>query len=179
MPSIAYYRNYGKTFKKPRRPFEKERLDAELKVRGGGATRGEVRLALAAGRLLQAQMPRGAWDGSRLPQLWQHNGWRERLGADSAAALLLRNGPAHCGSSPWRGGATAMATAWQQRRQAFCCCVAAAAAGVVHCSPSHVGASCCEPQPAHPRRARQLWKAAAWAAWRSSLPLLERPASPA
>lgn len=35
MPSIAYYRNYGKTFKKPRRPFEKERLDAELKVRGG------------------------------------------------------------------------------------------------------------------------------------------------
>lgn len=34
MPSIAYYRNYGKTFKKPRRPFEKERLDAELKVVG-------------------------------------------------------------------------------------------------------------------------------------------------
>ena len=33
MPSIAYYRNYVKTFKKPRRPFEKERLDAELKVR--------------------------------------------------------------------------------------------------------------------------------------------------
>ena len=25
MPSIAYYRNYGKTFKKPRRPFEKVR----------------------------------------------------------------------------------------------------------------------------------------------------------
>ncbi len=34
MPSIAYYRNYGKTFKKPRRPFEKERLDAELKIVG-------------------------------------------------------------------------------------------------------------------------------------------------
>jgi len=34
MPSIACYRNYGKTFKKPRRPFEKERLDAELKVVG-------------------------------------------------------------------------------------------------------------------------------------------------
>merc|ERR1711908_224323 len=31
---IAYYRNYGKTFKKPRRPFEKERLDAELKIVG-------------------------------------------------------------------------------------------------------------------------------------------------
>lgn len=34
MPSAACYRNYGKTFKKPRRPFEKERLDAELKVVG-------------------------------------------------------------------------------------------------------------------------------------------------
>jgi len=40
MPSIAYYRNYGKTFKKPRRPFEKERLDAELKVRAAAAHSG-------------------------------------------------------------------------------------------------------------------------------------------
>ncbi|KAJ6743238.1 30S 40S RIBOSOMAL PROTEIN [Salix viminalis] len=29
-----FYRNYGKTFKKPRRPYEKERLDAELKLVG-------------------------------------------------------------------------------------------------------------------------------------------------
>ncbi|GFP81856.1 40S ribosomal protein s9-2 [Phtheirospermum japonicum] len=28
------YRNYGKTFKKPRRPYEKERLNAELKLVG-------------------------------------------------------------------------------------------------------------------------------------------------
>merc|ERR1712032_1235291 len=34
MPKIAYYRNYGKTFKKPRRPFEKERLDSEMKIVG-------------------------------------------------------------------------------------------------------------------------------------------------
>jgi len=34
MPSSTYYRNYGKTFKKPRRPFEKERLDSELKIVG-------------------------------------------------------------------------------------------------------------------------------------------------
>eukprot|EP00891_Asterochloris_glomerata_P007342 jgi/Astpho2/7342/e_gw1.00114.158.1_t len=34
MPHVAYYRNFGKTFKKPRRPFEKERLDAELKLVG-------------------------------------------------------------------------------------------------------------------------------------------------
>ena len=34
MVHTAVYRNYGKTFKKPRRPFEKERLDAELKIVG-------------------------------------------------------------------------------------------------------------------------------------------------
>merc|ERR1712048_960505 len=34
MPKISYYNNFGKTFKKPRRPFEKERLDAELKIVG-------------------------------------------------------------------------------------------------------------------------------------------------
>nr|BAA78592.1 40S ribosomal protein S9 [Chlamydomonas sp. HS-5] len=34
MPKIGQYRNYGKTFKKPRRPFEKERLDGELKLVG-------------------------------------------------------------------------------------------------------------------------------------------------
>lgn len=34
MPKIGFYRSYGKTFKKPRRPFEKERLDAELKLVG-------------------------------------------------------------------------------------------------------------------------------------------------
>ncbi|KAL6757083.1 ribosomal protein S9 component of cytosolic 80S ribosome and 40S small subunit [Haematococcus lacustris] len=34
MPKVGFYRNYGKTYKKPRRPFEKERLDAELKLVG-------------------------------------------------------------------------------------------------------------------------------------------------
>ncbi|XP_024371220.1 small ribosomal subunit protein uS4z [Physcomitrium patens] len=34
MVHVASFRNYGKTFKKPRRPFEKERLDAELKLVG-------------------------------------------------------------------------------------------------------------------------------------------------
>merc|ERR1712226_858103 len=34
MPKIGFYRNYGKTFKRPRRPFEKERLDSELKLVG-------------------------------------------------------------------------------------------------------------------------------------------------
>mmetsp|Transcript_14684 Transcript_14684/g.52849 ORF Transcript_14684/g.52849 Transcript_14684/m.52849 type:complete len:255 (-) Transcript_14684:260-1024(-) len=34
MPSSTFYRSYSKTFKKPRRPFEKERLDNELKTVG-------------------------------------------------------------------------------------------------------------------------------------------------
>lgn len=34
MPHSSYYRNYSKTFKRPRRPFEKERLDSELKIVG-------------------------------------------------------------------------------------------------------------------------------------------------
>ncbi|CAN6585186.1 unnamed protein product [Malus baccata var. baccata] len=31
---VSFYRNYGKTLKKPRRPYEKEWLDAELKLVG-------------------------------------------------------------------------------------------------------------------------------------------------
>ncbi|PIA25537.1 hypothetical protein AQUCO_11100009v1 [Aquilegia coerulea] len=34
MVHVSFYRNYGKTFKKPRRPYEKERLDTELKLVG-------------------------------------------------------------------------------------------------------------------------------------------------
>ncbi|KAI3990245.1 hypothetical protein MKX01_037584, partial [Papaver californicum] len=34
MVHFAVYRNYGKTFKKPRRLYEKERLDVELKLVG-------------------------------------------------------------------------------------------------------------------------------------------------
>ncbi|KAG6770374.1 hypothetical protein POTOM_026055 [Populus tomentosa] len=34
MVHISFYRNYWKTFKKPRCPYEKERLDAELKLIG-------------------------------------------------------------------------------------------------------------------------------------------------
>lgn len=34
MPKISIHRNHGKTVTTPRRPFEKERLDAELRIIG-------------------------------------------------------------------------------------------------------------------------------------------------
>merc|ERR1719383_342338 len=34
MPASTFYRNYKKSFRRPRRPYEKERLDSELKVLG-------------------------------------------------------------------------------------------------------------------------------------------------
>merc|ERR1712072_1030229 len=34
MGGLKSYRNHGKTFRKPKRPFEKDRLDAEMKVIG-------------------------------------------------------------------------------------------------------------------------------------------------
>ena len=34
MPKTSFLRNYSKTSKTPRRPFEKERIDGELKLVG-------------------------------------------------------------------------------------------------------------------------------------------------
>ena len=34
MPHSSFYRNHGKTARAPRRPFEKERLDNEMKLIG-------------------------------------------------------------------------------------------------------------------------------------------------
>lgn len=78
MPSTAFYRNYGKTFKKPRRPFEKERLDAEMKLLGEFGLRGKreiwrVQLALSKIRTaartlltLDAKDPRRIFEGEAL-----------------------------------------------------------------------------------------------------------------
>ena len=57
MPTIGYYRNFGKTFKKPRRPFEKERLDAELKLVGEFGLRNKRelwRVQMALSKIRQA-----------------------------------------------------------------------------------------------------------------------------
>uniref|UniRef100_A0A0E0NVT2 Small ribosomal subunit protein uS4 N-terminal domain-containing protein n=1 Tax=Oryza rufipogon TaxID=4529 RepID=A0A0E0NVT2_ORYRU len=44
MVRVSFYRNYGKTFKKPRRPYEKERPDAELKLYGEYGLRSKCEL---------------------------------------------------------------------------------------------------------------------------------------
>jgi len=57
MPHVSYYRNFGKTFKKPRRPFEKERLDGELKLVGEFGLRNKRelwRVQMALSKMRQA-----------------------------------------------------------------------------------------------------------------------------
>merc|ERR1712216_192136 len=83
---IRFYRNYGKTFKKPRRPFEKERLDAELKLVGEFGLRNKrelwrVQMALskirnAARELLTLDMkdPKRIFEGTALMRRMQRYG---------------------------------------------------------------------------------------------------------
>ena len=86
MAKIRFYRNYGKTFKKPRRPFEKERLDAELKLVGEYGLRNKrelwrVQMALskirnAARELLTLDMkdPKRIFEGTALMRRMQRYG---------------------------------------------------------------------------------------------------------
>ncbi|KAJ1401634.1 Ribosomal protein S4/S9, N-terminal [Sesbania bispinosa] len=61
MVHVSFYRNYGKTFKKPRRPYEKERLDAELKL-VGDRIRNNARSLLT----LDEKNPRRIFEGEAL-----------------------------------------------------------------------------------------------------------------
>jgi len=57
MPHSSFFRNHGKTARSPRRPFEKERLDAEMKLIGefGLKNKREVwRVQLALARIRKA-----------------------------------------------------------------------------------------------------------------------------
>ena len=86
MAKIRFYRNYGKTFKKPRRPFEKERLDAELKLVSEFGLRNKrelwrVQMALskirnAARELLTLDMkdPKRIFEGTALMRRMQRYG---------------------------------------------------------------------------------------------------------
>lgn len=90
MPSIAYYRNYGKTFKKPRRPFEKERLDAELKIVGEFGLRNKRELWR-----VQVRCARGACD--RRASAWAPgeactSAWSGRHGRMERARARLAQG---------------------------------------------------------------------------------------
>ncbi|KAK2076637.1 40S ribosomal protein S9-2 [Prototheca wickerhamii] len=89
MPKIASYRTFGKTFKKPRRPFEKERLDAELKTVGEFGLRNKrelwrVQLVLSKFRsrarellTLEEKDPRRLFEGEALMRRMYRYGFLE------------------------------------------------------------------------------------------------------
>jgi hypothetical protein len=142
MPSTSFYNNYGKTFKKPRRPFEKERLDAEMKLLGEFGLRAKreiwrVQMALskirtAARTLLtmDEKDPKRIFEGEALLRRMYRYGLLVRRCSRAQGHLRLRwrGGPKPCSlgfqpAAPAGGDGLSAARLWQ--RGALGCCAAA------------------------------------------------------
>jgi len=105
MVHVVVYRNYGKTFKKPRRPYEKERLDAELKLVGEyglRCKRGLLRVQYALSRIrnaarelltLDEKNPRRIFEGEALLRRMNRYGLLEegQNKLDYVLALTVEN----------------------------------------------------------------------------------------
>ncbi|OEU18418.1 ribosomal protein S4 [Fragilariopsis cylindrus CCMP1102] len=68
MPSCAIHRNYRKTFTTPRRPYEKETLDAELKLVGEYGLRCKLRKSARTLLTLDPKDPKRIFEGTALPK---------------------------------------------------------------------------------------------------------------
>ncbi|KAK9838379.1 hypothetical protein WJX81_008176 [Elliptochloris bilobata] len=82
MPHISFYRNYGKTFKKPRRPFEKERLDNELKLVGEFGLRNKRelwRVQMALSKIRQAARTLLTLDDKEVKRLFEGEALLRRM----------------------------------------------------------------------------------------------------
>ena len=82
MPSAKFYRNYNKSFKRPRRPFEKERLDSELKVVGEYGLRNKRelwRVQLALSKMRKAARVMLTLDEKDTKRVFEGNALLRRL----------------------------------------------------------------------------------------------------
>merc|ERR1711908_124070 len=91
MGGLKGYQNYGKTFLKPKRPFEKERLDAEMKIVGehGLKNKREVwRVQYALARIRTAARKLLTLDEKSEERLFQGDALLRRM---TRLGLLLEN----------------------------------------------------------------------------------------
>lgn len=101
MPKVRFLRNYSKTSKTPRRPFEKERIDGELKLCGEYGLRCKrelwrVQFALAKIRkaarellTLDPKDPKRLFDGSALLRRMARYGLLDETELDLDAILQM------------------------------------------------------------------------------------------
>jgi len=125
MPSTTFLRNHGKTSRTPNRPFEKERMDAEMKLIGEYGLKNKrevwrVQLALAkirkASRVLltlDEKDPRRVFEGAAILRRLLRTGVlpEDRLTLDYVLALKAAVSPPRrtraMRAQPWAAGALA------------------------------------------------------------------------